>query len=155
MDDYTEGYGEMKTRRSVAMMLAMAMTVGMTPAFAQQSTGVISGTADDEARKPYADYSVQLRDPATGQIAQTTPLTAQGQFAFSNVEAGRRLLVELYNTRENRVVCTEGPYALPANGNSRTNVNIDCGKVPAAQWLLLAGAGAAAAVAVTTQSSSQ
>lgn len=137
----------------------MLMAVGLTPAFAQQANGVLSGTADDEANQPYSDYAVQLRDPANGQVAGTTPLTPQGRFVFQNVEAGRRLLVELYNTRENRVVCTEGPFVLAASATaqnaSKTDVNIDCGKVPAALWLLAAGAGAAAAIAVATQSTAQ
>jgi hypothetical protein len=33
-------------------------------------------------------------------------------------------------------------------------VNIDCGKVPAAVWLLAAGAGTAAAIALATNSTS-
>jgi hypothetical protein len=38
---------------------------------------------------------------------------------------------------------------------SKTDVNIDCGRTPAALWLLAAGAGAAAAIAVATRSVSQ
>jgi hypothetical protein len=34
-------------------------------------------------------------------------------------------------------------------------VNINCGKVPAAFWILAAGAGTAAAVALAVQSGSQ
>jgi hypothetical protein len=137
-------------------MLAAAIAVGVSPAMAQQSAGIISGKATDEAKQPYSDYAVQLRDAASGAVVGTQPLNAQGQFSFSGVELSRRFLVELLNTRENRVVCTEGPYMLSTPAMpSKTDVNIDCGGPPAALWLLAAGAGAAAAIAVATRSVSQ
>jgi hypothetical protein len=146
----------MKSRRVLAVALAVVMTVGVSPALAQQTAGLISGRATEEAKQPYSDYAVQLRDAATGQVVGTQPLSAQGQFSFSGVEMSRRYLVELFNTRENRVVCTEGPYMLSTPAlPSKTDVNIDCGRTPAALWLLAAGAGAAAAIAVATRSVSQ
>ncbi len=72
------------------------MAVGMSPAFAAQATGTIGGKATDEAKKPYTDYTVQLRDAGTGQIAATVPLDAQGLFSFGSVaestEVPRRAL---------------------------------------------------------------
>ena len=127
----------------------------VTPSFAQQTNGIISGTADDEAKQPYADYSVQLRDAATGQIINTAQLNDQGRFSFENVGLSRRMLVELVNVKEKDIVCTEGPFVLTPQGVSRTDVNIDCGKVPAAFWILAAGAGTAAAIALADQSPSQ
>jgi hypothetical protein len=131
------------------------MAVGMSPAFAAQATGVIGGKANDEAKKPYNDYTVQLRDAGTGQIVATVPLDAQGKFSFGSVAESTKLLVELYNTKQNKVVCTEGPYTLTTSVTSKTDVNIDCGKAPAALWLLAAGAGTAAAIAFATRSASQ
>jgi hypothetical protein len=144
----------MATRRFLAAGLAALLTLGVSPTLAQQATGTIAGTATDEARQPYSDFSVQLRDAASGQIAGTSPLNGQGQFNFADLQLSRRFLVELYNTRESRVVCTEGPYVLAPDAPSRTDVNIDCGKVPAAVWLLAAGAGTAAAIALATNSTS-
>jgi hypothetical protein len=136
--------------------LAALLAVGVSPAMAQQTAGIISGKATDEAKQPYSDYAVQLRDAATGQVVGTQPLNPQGQFSFSGVEMARRYLVELFNTKQNKVVCTEGPYVLSAATlPSKTDVNIDCGRAPAALWLLAAGAGAAAAIAVATRSVSQ
>jgi hypothetical protein len=145
----------MTTRRIVATGLAVLLACGASPLLAQQANGSLTGKATDEARQPYSDYQVQLRDAATGQVVSTVPLNAQGQFSFSNLQLSRRFLVELYHARESRVVCTEGPYTLAATATSRTDVNIDCGKAPAAWWLLAAGAGTAAAVALATNSASQ
>ncbi len=145
----------MAMRRVLAAGVAIVLGLGAVPATAQQTIGSIAGRATDEAKKPYADYSVQLRDASTGQVVGTVPLDAQGMFSFSNLEVSRRFLVELYNTREKEVVCTEGPYPLAPNAARRADVNIDCGSAPAALWLLAAGAGAVAAVAVVTTSASE
>ena len=140
----------MATRKIPAIALAMAL--GVTTSFAQQTSGIISGSADDEANQPYSDYSVQLRDPATGQIVSTVQLNAQGQFSFDNVALSRRLLVELINVKNKATVCTEGPYSLAPGQPSKTNVNIDCGrKVPTSLWILAAGAGTAAAIGLANK----
>lgn len=144
------------TRRVLAAILALVTGVAVSPATAQQVAGVLGGKATDEARVPYSDYAVQLRDTADGQVVASQPLNAQGLFSFSNVQMDRRLLVELVNLKQKKVVCTEGPYLLSSPSlPSKTDVNIDCGMPPAAAWLLIAGAGAAAAIAVGTRSGSQ
>lgn len=145
----------MKIRRGVAAMLAAVLAVGISPVMAQQVTGSISGKATDEAKKPYANYAVQLRDAESGQLVGTTPLDAQGLFSFANLEVSRRFLVELYAVNDKKVICTEGPYPLTPGATDRSNVNIDCGAAPAALWLLAAGAGTVAAVAVATESASK
>jgi len=142
----------MVIRRVMAFLLAATVAWGATPVMAQ----VISGKATDEADEPYSDYVVQLRNPGNGQVVTTTPLTAEGRFSFDGLQMQQPFLVELYNQTENRVVCTEGPFVLTAPQQaSRTDVNIDCGRPPAALWLLAGAAGAAAAIAVATQSGSQ
>jgi hypothetical protein len=142
------------SKRMGMYLLALAVAVAPTALLAQQSAGVLSGKATDEAKKPYTDYTVQLRDAATGQIVTTSPLNDQGLFAFANLALGKRYLVEL--TKQSKVVCTEGPFALASpNLVSKTDVNIDCGKPPAALWLLAAGAGTAAVIAVAARSGSR
>jgi hypothetical protein len=153
--DFKEKGSIMAIRKVLAIALATAMAFGVTPSFAQQTNGIISGNADDEAKKPYSDYSVQLRDAATGQVVNTVQLSPLGEFSFDNVGLGKQLLVELVNVKDKNTVCTEGPFLLSATGTSKTNVNIDCGKVPAAFWILAAGAGTAAAIALADQSPSQ
>jgi hypothetical protein len=145
-------------RRAFAAGLALSLAVGGAhPLLAQQrsTAGAISGKATDEARKPYTDYTVQLRDADTGQIVTTVPLDAKGLYSFSNLELSRKFLVELYSVKDKEIICTEGPYPLAPSVSVRTDVNIDCGAAPAALWLLAAGAGTVAAVAVATESGSQ
>ena len=142
----------MATRRILAAGLAGLMAFGMSPALAQQANGVLAGRATDEAKQPYSDYAVQLRDAATGQVISMSPLSQQGQFSFRTVPLSRKFLIEL--AKDNKVVCTEGPYGLEAATPSKTDVNIECAKAPAALWLLTAAAGTVAAVAVTRRSTS-
>ena len=69
---------------SVAALLAI-MPVGWCSAGAGPSRcapGTVGGKATDEAKKPYSDYAVQLRDVSNGQVANTKALDLQGQFSF-------------------------------------------------------------------------
>lgn len=142
--------------RVVALGLAVLMAGGAQPAFAQTpAPGTIAGKANDEAKKPYTDYVVQLRDVNSGQVANTQPIDTQGQFVFLGAEVPGSYLIELVLVKDKKIVCTEGPYNLTQASPSKIDVNINCGKVPAAAWLLLAGAGAATAVAVATRSRSK
>jgi hypothetical protein len=144
----------MSTRRRLALALALAIAGGAVPALVAaqaQATGTIAGRANDEAKKPYTDYTVRLRDAASGLIAGTTPLDQDARFTFNTVTLSTRYVVELFNTKKNKVVCTEGPYALTPSALNKLDVNINCGATPAAWWLLVAGA-AAGTVGVLVQS---
>src|ERR1041385_9056041 len=91
----------MSIRSSVALALVLAVTASSTPALvtvaAQQTqgNGIISGKADAEAKKPYTDYKVQVRDLATSQIVATVALDPQAKFAFNNLGLAKRYLVEI------------------------------------------------------------
>jgi hypothetical protein len=143
----------MSTRRILALVLATTLAAGSMPGVfaAQQENGSVSGKATSEAKAPYSNYLVQLRDPATAQVIRSGQLTDRGLFTIGSLPLSRRFIVELYNVRENRVVCTEGPYLLVPQDATRTNIDINCGTSPA-WWLLLAGAGAAASIATLTAS---
>jgi hypothetical protein len=143
----------MTTQRIVAAVLAVIMALGTAPALAQQTTGTVGGKATDEAKKPYSDYVVQLRDVASGQVANTKPLDLEGKFSFASVGVPQTYLVELVKVKDKKIVCTEGPYALTVAVPNKLDVNISCGKAPAALWLLLAGA--ATTVAIVTRSTSK
>jgi hypothetical protein len=105
--------------------------------------GILGGTAKDEAKRPYTDYTVRARDVAQGTIAATVPLDSQARFSLGNLTT-TNFLVELVD-KNGKVVCTEGPYLLTQAAPHKTDINIACG-VPPAAWLLL---GAAAAAGVT------
>jgi hypothetical protein len=140
-------------KRIVAAAVALAFSLASIAA--QQPLGVLAGKATDEARTPYTDYAVQVRDATTGHVVQTVVLGLDGKFTFGKLLLTQPYLVELFHQKERRVICTEGPYTLTASLPSKTDINITCGKVPAAFWILLAGAGAAATVAVATRSVSK
>lgn len=146
----------MNIKRIVAAVLALGMTIGASPMAAQQPTvGIIAGRATDEARRPYSNYTVLLRDAESGQIVGTVPLDAKGEYRFSNLELSRKFLVELFNVKDKEVICTEGPFPLNPDSAERIDAHIDCGAAPAAIWLLAATAGAVAAIAVVTESASE
>jgi hypothetical protein len=124
----------------MAMAVAFAMATSATQLLAQSAS--LGGTAKDEAKKPYTDYTVRARDVSQGAIASTIALDTTGNFTLPNL-ASTKYLVELVN-KNGKVVCTEGPFDLSARA-FKNDVVIDCNKVPAAWWLL----GAAAAAGIT------
>jgi hypothetical protein len=151
----------MKSQRIVATAVAFALASGAAQTAllaAGQQTATIAGTAKDEAKKPYADYSVRARDVSTGQIAGNVPLNQEGNFSLPDLSSSRYLveLVRHQNNNQDKVVCTEGPFDL-SQQMLKNDVVIDCGKVPAAWWLLgaAAAAGITAGVVTATGSPSQ
>lgn len=132
---------------------AFVLTPGLTQA--QQANGLLAGKATDQVKPPYLEYTVQVRNTATGVMVASRTLDFEGKFSFPDLPLDQRYLVELVHTKQNRVVCTEGPFGLAAQAPSKANVNIDCGKPPALLWLLAAGAGTAALLGVTQASASR
>ena len=133
----------MNTRRSLALALVVAMVGGMMPVRVGAQGGVsMSGTAKDQAKKPYGDYTAQARDVRLGQIAGSTSLDPSGSFELTSLQPGN-YVVELLD-RNKKIVCTEGPFDM-TNVTAKDNIVISCSKVPAAWWLL----GAAAAAGIT------
>ena len=129
------------TRRLLALVLSGLLIAGIAPGI-RAAGGSISGTAKDEARKPYGDYTVRVREIIRGGLAGTTALDEAGSFALLDLPP-TQYIVELVD-RTNKVVCTDGPFDLAVQPD-RIDVKIDCNKVPAAWWLL----GAAAAAGIT------
>src|SRR5262245_11643100 len=75
----------MKRHPVVALSVALAMvaaTAQMSLIAAGQGRTTISGTAKDEAKKPFPQSSVRARDTSQGQIAGTAPLSAEGNFTL-------------------------------------------------------------------------
>jgi hypothetical protein len=149
----------MSIRRTVAFALALTMAAGTVPALLAapeaQGSGILSGKASDEAKKPYTDYKVQLRNVQTGALVTSVTLDPQGRFAFNSLALPGRYMVELFSTPANKIVCTAGPYAMATPSLvSKTDVNISCGTNPAV-WILAAAGGAAAAIALGVRSASR
>jgi hypothetical protein len=146
----------MTFRRLLSLGLAVALAT-VAPTMAQQTTppGTVAGRVTGEARKPYADYTVQLRDTETGQVVRTGAVDAEGRFSFDKLDTARTLLVELYHVKEQEIVCTEGPYPFEAGRTAWFNVVVDCGMAPAAWWIMAASAGTVSAVTLLTVSASK
>jgi len=145
----------MKIRQLLAMGMIAALTAGMATvatAAGSQDTASVRGTAKNEAKKPYTDYSVRARNVQQGQIGGTTQLDTDGNFSLASLPPAQ-YAVELLN-RDGKVVCTEGPFNL-AQQLAKDNVNISCNKVPAAWWLIGAAAAAGITAGVLTASSAQ
>jgi hypothetical protein len=144
----------MSVQRIIAVSLAIMLAVGV-PSSLAQTTGTIGGRTTDESKKPYTDYSVQLRDAVTGNILTTMALDQTGQFTFKDVPLGKRYLLELVRPSKKTVVCTSGPYVVSADQRAKTNIRLDCNRVPSVGWVLAAAAGTAGLVAIVTRSTSQ
>jgi hypothetical protein len=133
----------MNTRRSLAVGLVFTLIAATTPiSLGAEGAVSMSGTAKNEARKPYGDYTARARDVRLGQIAGMTNLDNSGNFSLTNLQPAN-YVVELLD-RNGKIVCTEGPFDMTRD-TVRDNIHISCGKVPAAWWLL----GAAAAAGIT------
>ena len=85
----------------------------------------------------------------------TRSLDVDGKFSFSDVTLSKSYLVELVQIEKKKIVCTEGPYTLRPTAPNKVDVNIQCGRVPAAIWLVAVAGGAGAAVAVGVRSRSK
>jgi hypothetical protein len=139
-----------RVKRLLALSLGAALILSSVPTHAaDQNTGSLGGKATQEASKPYSNYSVRAR-LASGGSGNTVPLGPDGRFAITGLNFPGDYLVELINNADGNVVCTEGPFK-----NPKGNIDIDCGKTPAALWLTPLAAGLAATLGVVSQSNGQ
>ncbi len=136
------------------------LLVGLPSAAAAQPQSVIgsiSGSVDTKNLKT-GSYAVRLRDVVSGQVLKTEPLSSAGQYSFTQLPLGQKYMVELVDTATNKVLATQGPYLLSSATSivkSGVMVSTVASKIPAAMWLLAAGAGSAATVSAATASGSR
>jgi hypothetical protein len=135
----------MLSTRALLAIAGILMLIA-TPQNPALDIGVISGNALQEARRPYSDYLVRARDAETGQPAGLSRVGEGATFSVDMLPANRPLLIELHNTKDQRIVCVQGPYRLAPDAPVRTDLMIECGKKAAARWLLPASKGIPAAV---------
>jgi len=132
----------MRTRQILVTGLAVAFVAALEPMQLAAQSAAISGTAKNEAKKPFTNYSTRARNTQNGTIAGTVMLDANGDFSLGGL-APANYVVELLN-QNGKVLCTEGPFNLTQTP-AKDNVNIKCNKVPTSYWLL----GAAGAAGIT------
>ena len=143
-------------RRLPALGLTLLIALMPSLSLAQQGAGVIGGKATEQVKAPYEDYAVVLRNILTGQPVETRPLDKAGLFSFPNVPLNQRYLVELVQKKQNKILCTEGPFGLVTGEVvSITDVNIDCKKSNALTYLIIGGLGTAAFLGTTQASGSR
>jgi hypothetical protein len=136
----------MNIRRNLAVALSVVVLAGpMAASAVAQNTGTLAGRSNP--RNP--NYEVRIQSTDTNQVVGRMMLDPNGQFSIGGLALPGRYLVVLYDTSRNRVVCTEGAYALDqssAAASQKLDVVISCGRPPAALLLgALAGGTARAA----------
>ena len=136
----------MKTRQILATGLIAAVVTATGPVSliaGGQQNATIGGTAKDEAKKPYTDYSTRARNVQAGQIAGTVMLDTNGSFSLPGLPPAN-YVVELLN-KDGKVVCTEGPFNMTQQP-VKDDVKISCNNKKATTGWFLLGAAAAAGI---------
>ena len=138
----------MHTSRTLTLSLVATLVLGAvpTPSTAQTQTTIIRGTAKDEAKTPFTDFTVQARELEAGRMTNSVPLDQDGNFVLKGLPVYKYML-ELIDP-QGRVVCTEGPLDVTTT-QPTLDVDVNCGHVPAA-FLILGAAAAGGAVAGVT-----
>lgn len=143
----------MSFKRPLAILLTFTLVLGGQAAWAAQPiTGPLFGRITDEHKKPFALYAVQLRDTTSGKLLMTEAIDVQGRFVFNEVPVGEPYLLELVRAKDNRIVCTGGPYVVNSDPKLTPTVDLDCGRTPAVFWVLAAAAGTAGLLAIADRS---
>jgi hypothetical protein len=138
-------------RRFISAALVLAMTCSAAPLFAAgaprapragqaQGTASLSGTATSSAGQTLANYTVQLRNLTTGQLAGTTTSSAAGSFSFAGLQAGN-YAVEVVNAA-GQIIGTSASVAVTA-GATVTGVAVSASAVAAGAAAAAGTAGAA------------
>ena len=150
--------------RSTAFALVLAIPFSAAQLFAARAPGArsqeqgasIAGTASSNTGQTLANYTVQLRNLATGQLTGTTTSSAAGGFSFAGLPAGN-FAIEVVNAA-GQIIGTSASISVTL-GATITGVAVSAtsaivGAAAAAGGAAAAGAGAAAgvstAVIVTT-----
>lgn len=138
-------------RRIAVLVIAALFALHTAPAFAAapkaaakgkaaaQATGGINGTAQSSTGQTLSNYTVQLRNVATGQLSGSTTSSASGLFSFGGLNPGSYVL-EIVNS-SGAIVGTSSAIGVVAGGVVSVTVTASA----AAALGALAGGAAAAA----------
>jgi hypothetical protein len=127
-------------KRFFALALVAAL-VGLgvpAPLAAAQQTGSLAGIAKDNGGNPLGNYTVRLRNVASGQLVGTGKTAADGAFTFSNLQAGN-YVIEIVDAA-GKVIATSASIPLAA-GAALTGVVVTASAASAAAIAGAAGAG--------------
>jgi hypothetical protein len=70
---------------ATGLVVLMGANVGV---LAQQGTGAMNGVAQGMDKTPLRNYTVQVRNVQTGQLAGSTTSSQAGEFAFAGLQPG-------------------------------------------------------------------
>jgi hypothetical protein len=136
--------------RVVAFTVAAAMSLNMSPLLAAgpapgagqaQAAAALNGTAQTAQGQSLANYTVQLRNLQTGQLAGSTTSNAAGSFSFSGLTPGN-YVVEVVNPA-GTIVGTSAATSVAAGAT--VTVGVTAAATAGAAGAAAAGAGGAAA----------
>jgi hypothetical protein len=139
-------------RRIIALTVVSSMSLSATPLFAapraraggQGQGASLAGTATNNSGQALANYTVQLRNLKTGQLAGTTTSAETGAFSFAGLEAGN-FAIEVVNAA-GQIIGTSASVAVTA-GAAITGVAVSASAAAIAGAAGAAGAAAAAGAA--------
>ena len=87
---------------------------------APQQGGTLNGVAEGASKQPLPNYTVQVRNVSTGQLAGSTTSNAAGDFSFSGLQAGN-YVVEVVNAA-GEIVGTSASVAMAAGATVTVGV---------------------------------
>ena len=124
-------------RRVTAVVLSAALLLNAAPLFAapQGQGGTLNGTAQNAQGQNLANYTVRVRNLATGQISGTTISGATGQFSFVGLNPGQ-YVVEIVN-QAGTIIGTSSAVSVAAGAT----VSITVGATAAAAAAAAAAGG--------------
>jgi hypothetical protein len=135
----------MGMQKVLASALMVTMVAATMPAHLGAQSASINGTAKNEVKMPYADYTIRVRNVMTGAIVSTVVLDGMANWAFQGLSPADYVVELVKTSNMDKVICSEGPFDLVKQQLTKSNVNINCNNHEAAWWLL----GGAAAAGIT------
>ena len=134
--------------RFVALALSSSIMLQVSPLAAQvpAGTGAITGTAQSAAGQTLPNYTVQVRNLQTGQLAGSTTSNAAGSFSFAGLNPGN-YIVEVVNEL-GAIVGSSAPIGVAAGATIAVTVSATAAAAIAAAGG--AGIGLSTALIVTT-----
>lgn len=146
-------------RRMLAAVVSMALTLQIVPLAAAPvsraadgqappGTGVIQGTAQNAGGQTLPNFTVQLRNLQTGQLAGTTTSNVAGSFSFTGLNPAN-YVVEVVN-QAGVVVGTSTSIAVTAGATITVTVSATAASAIAGTAAAGAAAAGGAAAGIST-----
>jgi hypothetical protein len=127
------------------MVSALPVSAAGRPTGQAQATGAIQGTATSSTGQTLPNFTVQLRNLQTGQLAGSTTSNAAGSFSFTGLNPAN-YVVEVVN-QAGTIVGSSSAVAVTAGATVTVTVTTTAAAAIAGAGGTAAGAGGGAATA--------